>query len=917
MKDLPRTNSALIEEISFLKQKIKELEQSESDHKLVKKALLKSEEKYRTLFEESFDGLFITSPGGKILDMNKKGIAMFGYNTKEEVLSLDLEKDVYANPSDRKWILALVNEQDTAEYEVLVKKKNGEMMITLCSLTAVKDKSGVITSYRGIIRDITECKQTEEVLLEINERLSMALEMSNAGIWEWYLKSDEVRLDDWFHEMLGYTPGELPNTLPEWLPYHHPDDIPIWMPKAEAYLRGDSPIYESTHRIRNKAGTWSWVFTRGKIVNHTPVRSPEQFIGIAINVTEQKQAEEERKAHIRFLENLARIDQAIKQETDVEQMLWNIIKMVFSIFDCDRAWLVYPCDPDAPSFRVPVEITKPEYPGAKVLNVDVPMSPGEARNMREALESDEPVTYIAGTERPIMTAGQFGVQSQMFIPIYPKLSKPWVFGIHQCSHPRIWTKEEQNLFKEISRRISDGLSSVIFLREMQESEERYRNVFENHTAVKFLIDPDTGSIIEANEAAVNYYGWSHEQLKQMKIQEINILPPEDVKKVMKEAYTRKQTHFEFRHRRADGSIRDVEVFSSNIKVKGKDILHSIIHDITDRKQTEEKLKVSEDKYRTIFENAVEGIFQTTPEGLYISVNPALAKMKGYDTPEELMKEVIDISKQTYVNPEDRVRYKEILEEKGIIQGFETRHYRKDGSIICVSINARAVRDTTGKVLHYEGTIEDITARKTADEEFKKNTEKLRKSLSGTIRAISMIVEARDPYTSGHQRKVSDLACAIAQGMALPDDTIDNIRMAGIIHDIGKISIPAEILSKPGKLTDIEFSLIKVHSQAGYDILKDIELPYPIAEIILQHHERLDGSGYPQGLKDDRIFLESRIIAVADIVEAMASHRPYRPAHGIDAALEEIEKNKSILYDEKVVEVCLKLFREKGFQFEGN
>jgi len=164
MKDLPRTNSALIKEISFLKQRIQKLEQSESDLKLVKKALLKSEEKYWTLFEESFDGLFITSPEGKILDMNKKGIAMFGYDTKEEVLSLDLEKDVYANPSDRKRILALVNEQDTAEYEVLVKKKNGETMITHCSLTAVKEKSGVITSYRGIIRDITERKQTEEKL---------------------------------------------------------------------------------------------------------------------------------------------------------------------------------------------------------------------------------------------------------------------------------------------------------------------------------------------------------------------------------------------------------------------------------------------------------------------------------------------------------------------------------------------------------------------------------------------------------------------------------------------------------------------------------------------------------------------------------------------------------------------------------
>jgi PAS domain S-box-containing protein len=338
-------------------------------------------------------------------------------------------------------------------------------------------------------------------------------------------------------------------------------------------------------------------------------------------------------------------------------------------------------------------------------------------------------------------------------------------------------------------------------------------------------------------------------------------------------------------------------------------------DIAERKQAEMALHESEDKYHSIVENAMEGIFQTTPEGRYISANPALARMIGYNTPEELIETVTDIPKQGYVNPEDRVRYLEILKERGTFQGFETQHYRKDGSIIWVSFNARAVRDPAGKVLYYEGTMEDVTVRKTADENLKRHAEKLRQSLMGTIKALSMTIEARDPYTSGHQMKVSRLAHAIAQDMALSNDIIDNIRVAGSIHDIGKISVPSEILSKPCKLTDMEFRLIKLHSQTGYDILKDAELPCPIAEIVLQHHERLDGSGYPQGLKNHKILLEARIIAVADVVEAMASHRPYRPALGIDAALEEIEKNQETLYDADVVDVCLRLFREKGYQFE--
>jgi PAS domain S-box-containing protein len=450
--------------------------------------------------------------------------------------------------------------------------------------------------------------------------------------------------------------------------------------------------------------------------------------------------------------------------------------------------------------------------------------------------------------------------------------------------------------------------------ELRESEERYRNVFERHAAVKLLIDPDTGSIIEANQAAVNYYGWSREQLKQMKIQEINTLPPEDVKKEMEKARTEKRTHFEFRHRRADGSIRDVGVFGSNIEVKGKNLLHSIVHDITDRKEAEEAQRESEQKYRTIFENAVEGIFQSTLDGRYLNVNPALASMYGFETPEEMIRSVSDKT-NLYVDPGERKRLIEQILEQGIVIGYEVERCRRDGSRFWASMNVRVIRDGQGKALYYEGTVEDITSRKLAEETLRQSAEKLRKSLIGTIRAISSTVETRDPYTAGHQRRVSSLARVIAQEMGLPNDTVDTIRMVGSIHDIGKISVPAEILSKPGKLTDMEFGLIKVHSQSGYDILKDAELPYPIAEVVLQHHERLDGSGYPQGLKDDQILLETRIISVADVVEAIASYRPYRPARGIDAALEEIEKNKGILYDTRVVEACLRLFRERGFKFE--
>jgi PAS domain S-box-containing protein len=193
--------------------------------------------------------------------------------------------------------------------------------------------------------------------------------------------------------------------------------------------------------------------------------------------------------------------------------------------------------------------------------------------------------------------------------------------------------------------------------------------------------------------------------------------------------------------------------------------------------------------------------------------------------------------------------------------------------------------------------------------------RLQHSMESTIQAIAGTVEMRDPYTAGHQRRVAELATAIARDLGLAEDRVRGVHLAGVVHDLGKIHIPAEILSKPGKLSRLEFELIKSHPEAGYEILKGVDFPWPIAQIVLQHHERLDGSGYPRGLKADEILLEARILAVADVVEAMSSHRPYRPSLGIEPALQEVGANTGTRYDADVVRACLALFREKAFAFK--
>ncbi|MFO7964725.1 MAG: response regulator [Desulfobacterales bacterium] len=246
-----------------------------------------------------------------------------------------------------------------------------------------------------------------------------------------------------------------------------------------------------------------------------------------------------------------------------------------------------------------------------------------------------------------------------------------------------------------------------------------------------------------------------------------------------------------------------------------------------------------------------------------------------------------------------------------VYDYITKPITRSGVLISVS-NALTRRSLEITNRSYRDGLEKMVEERTKS--IQNIMEKLRQTLDGMIHTIALTVETRDPYTAGHQRRVADLARAIAVEMELSDEVVEGSYLAGLIHDLGKISIPAEILSKPGLLSKNEFNLIKEHPRIGYEILQDIEFPWPIADIVLQHHERFDGSGYPQGLKGDDILLQARIIAVADVVEAVASHRPYRAALGIDIAMDEIRQNAGTFYDPKITKVCMDLFKNKGYRF---
>lgn len=225
-----------------------------------------------------------------------------------------------------------------------------------------------------------------------------------------------------------------------------------------------------------------------------------------------------------------------------------------------------------------------------------------------------------------------------------------------------------------------------------------------------------------------------------------------------------------------------------------------------------------------------------------------------------------------------------------------------------------LEELAGDMAYGISSIRVRAERQTAEEELLLSWAKLRKTLQGVVRSMGAITELRDPYTAGHQIRVAELAEAIAREMGLPEQEVEGIKTAGIVHDVGKVYVPIQILSKPGSLTTIEYNLVKVHAEAGFDILKSVEFPWPVAQTVLEHHERMDGSGYPGRLKGDEIIVPARIIAVADTVEAMSNFRPYRPAPGIDKALEEVLSGSKSLYDPEPAIACARLFTEKGFQF---
>jgi PAS domain S-box-containing protein len=699
--------------------------------------------------------------------------------------------------------------------------------------------------------------------------------IAHIGSWEWDVATDTVSWSDELFRIFQRDPREGAPSFAEHPAFYHPDDMARLQQAVEAAVTDGTP-YELELRAIRKDGATRVCVARGVADMKLGGRAVHLF-GSLQDITERKRAEE-----------------ALKESENQYRLLADNIHDVIFVFDMNLNYTYV-----SPSIKA-LRGYEPEEVVEKQTSFDALLTPS-SRDL--AISTMSEVLELEKSDHKDIT-----------------MSRTLELELRRKDGTTVWAEVKLSFIRDENQQAVGilGVSRDITERKRADDELLRTNtlldsIVEHIPNMIFLKDAKELRFLLFNRAGEDLLGYPREDM--LGKNDYDFFPKDQA-----DFFTEKDRAViqgkevadipeEFLQTRNKGerTLHTMKVPILNAEGKPEYLL-GISEDITVRKRVEAELKQSEERYRGIFDNAQEGIFRTTPNGKIIMANQALVKMLGYESPKEFMADITNIARQLYVNPEDRRILKETIEKHGFIKGYEVQTKRKDGGIIWISLNIYAVRDKKGQILHYEGMNEEITDRK-------QTIERMRKALGATVHAIAVTVETRDPYTAGHQRRVAELARAFATEMNLPIDQIDGIRMAAAIHDLGKISVPAEILSKPTKLTNLEFSLIKTHAQSGYDILKDIEFPWPIAKMVLEHHERMNGSGYPNGLTGDNILMESRILAVADVVESMASHRPYRSALGIDKALEEIEKNRGTLYDNAVADACLRLFREKGYQLQ--
>jgi len=436
-------------------------------------------------------------------------------------------------------------------------------------------------------------------------------------------------------------------------------------------------------------------------------------------------------------------------------------------------------------------------------------------------------------------------------------------------------------------------------------------IFRDANIPMVVLDAASWDVVEVNPAAERFYGWSLAEIRRLGLHawDVSRTRQPEILARLRQAAAGTTGRFEGQHLTASGALREVEVHCGPVGLGGRACVYGIVYDRTELKRAETARHEAEEKLKAVIEQSISGIYIIEGDR-FTYANPRLAEIFGY-APAELQGlpalELVDAADRDRVADNIRRRLDGALASAK----YEFRGRRRDGTVVNIGAHGSVATISGRRVI--VGTLQDITARVQNEQRRESDLARMEVAMQAAVRTITRIVELRDPYTAGHERRVAGLSLLFARELDMDSDRLRGLAIASGLHDIGKIGVPVEVLVKPTRLSAAEFQVVKDHAAHGYGILRVMDFPWPVADAARQHHERIDGSGYPQGLKGAEIILEARILAVADVIEAMASHRPYRPALGLATALEEIERGAGSLYDHEVAAVALRTCRADAFR----
>jgi len=668
-------------------------------------------------------------------------------------------------------------------------------------------------------------------------------------------------------ELFGAEPEEFyksPKVIAEMM---HPDWLPYFKEQWSDLLAGEAPAsYE--YQIISRSGEIKWIHQRNVLIKNK-LGKPVALEGIATDITLQKEHE-----------------QRINAEKEMAQRYLDLVGSMVVALDAQG------------------RITLLNQRGCQVLDTSLQHAIG--KNWFDHFLPQENRQELKDLFIQLI-AGQLEGHEFFESNIVNSLGEQRMIAWHN-----ILLRDEDD---KITGILSAG--EDITERKQAEAELLLKDlVFESSLTANSIAD-STGIITHMNDVFLRMWGYESREDAVGKSIRAFLSSEGEAEAIMQALTEHGEWAGEYSALKQDGSTFNAYGSATTIRDYNGDLLgyQSSVLDITASKQAKSALKSADAHAKAIINSARDAFISIDQQGIIIDWNPEAERMFGFsydDVINRALSEIIIPQEFRDAHNAGIQHYLATGEAEVLNRHIEITAVHKNGQNLPVELSITPLQ--RGESLTFNAFIRDLSEINRHKEAIEASELTIRESLIGTILAISKAVEARDPYTAGHQQRVSRLARSIAQKMGLTKEQIEGIRMGAIIHDIGKIQLPAEILSKPGALTEAEFQLIKSHPESGFKILADVKFPWPVADIAYQHHERIDGSGYPRGLKGDEICLEAKVIAVADVVEAMGSHRPYRPSLGIEAALDEISKYRGSHYDEACVDACIKLFSEENFTF---